>query len=129
MNLANSGTWWSFYVGTPSAVLVTGFSSSLAQPRGIRLKWETVTETDLVGFDIYRAELTGGNYIKINSTLIPAQTPGQMLGNAYTFVDTNAQPGVRYTYKLSQVGTSFSEGDYSIIQGGYYLVRLPFITQ
>ncbi|MEA3439393.1 MAG: hypothetical protein U9R58_03845, partial [Chloroflexota bacterium] len=59
----------------PTAVILTSFT---AEPQGsaILVSWETATEVDLVGFNLYRSESIGGARGKLNSVLIPAKAMG-----------------------------------------------------
>jgi hypothetical protein len=66
------------------------------------LIWETATEIDTAGFNILRAEKKG-DYIMINDEgLIPAAGSATQ-GMSYEYIDTTAQNGKRYRYKLQEV--------------------------
>ena len=68
------------------------------------LKWETASEIDNLGFNVYRAEAADGSYTKLNANLIPSLVPpGSPVGADYIFRDRTAQPGVKYFYKLEAV--------------------------
>jgi hypothetical protein len=109
-----------------TAVTVSNFHAQVAQsPLGLQLQWTTVMEADTVGFNLYRAVLPGGSYIKINPDLIPAQVPGQSSGGDYSYTDTSAKPGMKYSYRLVQVATNLSETDYGTADGGYSVAYLP----
>jgi hypothetical protein len=87
----------------PTAVKLLSFEAR-ARQNAIVLKWETASEIDNLGFNVYRAEVAEGTYTKLNASLIPSQVlPGSPLGATYTFRDRTAQPGVRYFYKLESV--------------------------
>ena len=64
------------------------------------LTWETATEVDNAGFNIYRARSEGERYTKINDTLIPAKGNATS-GARYKFTD-NTGEGKSY-YKLEDV--------------------------
>lgn len=64
------------------------------------LFWETATEVDNAGFNLYRAKSEDGDYAKINDTLIPARG-NAVSGANYSFVDTPGK-GTFY-YKLEDV--------------------------
>jgi len=73
-------------------------------PRDIKatLIWVTEREIDNAFFNLYRSESENGEYIKINTFLIPAQgSPTQ--GFLYEFVDTDLQNRKTYYYKLEDV--------------------------
>ncbi len=87
---------------SPLAVTLTSFSASTTAG-GVTLAWETVSETDNAGFNIYRAGSEAGPWMQVNETLIPAATPGSSEGHAYTWTDANAQSNTVYVYRLESV--------------------------
>ncbi len=93
--------------------------------RGIILAWETESEIDNAGFNIYRAEAEDGEYIKINASLIPARGSVAQ-GEAYTFVDRSVERGKTYYYKLEDIdlsGTSTLHGPVSAAAKGVRLLK------
>ncbi len=97
---------------TPTAVELIRFES-LLQGRDIRLEWETASEIDNLGFNLYRADSADGPSIQLNGELIAGQTPGSPFGATYEFVDDSAVPGVGYWYWLEDVdvyGTATRHG-------------------
>ena len=68
----------------------------------VKLTWETASEIDNAGFNLYRSETDNGEYAKINSSLIPAEGSSTQ-GTAYEFVDTGVQNGKTYYYKLESI--------------------------
>ncbi len=124
---AGNGTWTDTYDGTawytvihatsagaidgchseeaaPTAVSLTNFSA-LGQPAvpSILLQWSTVSEVDLVGFNIYRSTEAGGTREKLNSGLIPPKKPGLMIGAQYSYEDTAVSQGPTYYYWVEAV--------------------------
>ena len=98
----------------PTAITLASFR---AEPGAghITLIWETATEIDTRGFNIYRAESENGNYIKINTSLIPAKGSATQ-GASYKFVDTAVQNRRTYYYKLEDIdlnGTATMHGPVS----------------
>ena len=67
------------------------------------MTWETATEIDTVGFDLYRAEVPDGMLVQLNRDLIASQAPGGPLGASYEFLDKTVAPGVTYYYWLYSV--------------------------
>ncbi len=57
----------------------------------VYLKWEQ-DEMDIKGFNVYRADTTGGPYTKLNTTLLPEKsyldTTNLVIGNTYYYVIT-----------------------------------------
>lgn len=85
-----------------NAVTLVSFIASLAEG-AVLLEWETVTEIDNLGFNLYRTESSTGTRIRLNESLIPGQSPGSMLGDTYGFRDETVTEGVVYYYWLEDV--------------------------
>jgi hypothetical protein len=66
------------------------------------LEWSTESEIDNAGFNTYRAESEGGEYVKINNALISAKG-SSIQGTSYEFTDTNVQNRKTYYYKLEDI--------------------------
>ncbi len=90
------------YNNTPTAVTLAAFDVT-PQEDAILVTWETASELDNVGFNLYRSEKAEGPYTRLNATLIPPQYPGSVLGGLYEWLDTGVQPGVTYFYKLEDL--------------------------
>ncbi len=87
-----------------TAINLVSFNANADNNGGVTLAWETATEVDNAGFNLYRARGKNGKYKKINDTIIPAQ--GSVSSGAqYTFEDKPPAPGV-FFYKLEDVDTS-----------------------
>jgi hypothetical protein len=86
----------------PTAVDLVSFTATPARST-IHVEWETATEIDNLGFNLYRAESAGGPWTQLNESLIPTQVPGSPVGAIYTFEDSNVQTGVTYFYRLEDV--------------------------
>ncbi|PWH17217.1 MAG: hypothetical protein DDG59_08240 [Anaerolineae bacterium] len=81
--------------------LVIYGSALYANPR-ILIEWQTATEIDTVGFNLYRAEDIDGPYQKINEALIPASNE-PFKGASYRYEDANVVPNRVYYYQLEDV--------------------------
>jgi len=93
--------------------------------RGIILAWETESEIDNAGFNIYRAEAEDGEYVKINALLIPAKG-STTEGASYRYVDQTAKRGKTYYYKLEDIdlsGTSTLHGPVNAAAKGGRLLK------
>jgi hypothetical protein len=88
--------------GGATAVNLVSFTAT-RQGGVVLVAWETASEVDNVGFNLYRSVSTDGPYTKLNGALIPSQSPGSVFGAAYTWLDEGVQPGVAYYYKLEDV--------------------------
>jgi hypothetical protein len=86
---------------SPTAINLSSFAAVPKNHRVI-VEWETESETDNAGFNIYRAESQDGEYIKINADLIPVKGSA-MQGASYTYIDTMLKNGMPYYYKLEDV--------------------------
>ena len=93
---------------TPTDVKLVDFNAK-SLPQGIQLDWQTAQETDLLGFNLFRAETLNGLKLKINPELIPAVNPGQQRGNDYLYLDTTPEPNKTYSYWIEWIGTGGSE--------------------
>jgi hypothetical protein len=78
-------------------------ASFTAKPHvgAVKLAWETGTEIDNAGFNLYRAPAPGGPYTKVNAALIAAKGD-PVAGASYSFLDQRLPPGTYY-YKLEDV--------------------------
>jgi len=68
----------------------------------IRLEWRTQSETENLGFHLYRSESQNGAYQQITETLIPGAGTTATL-HTYTFEDHNTTVNQTYYYKLVDV--------------------------
>jgi len=95
---------------SPTAVSLVSFKAKVNGAGSVTLAWETASEVDNAGFNIYRSKMTDGTYKKVNGKLIPAEGNGAY-GASYSFEDTPGR-GTFY-YKLEDVdynGTSAVHG-------------------
>jgi hypothetical protein len=92
------------------------------------LDWETANEVGLVGFNIYRSDSLDGVRQKLNTNLLPAKNPGQMIGATYQFNDTVDQ-GQNYYYWLELVLTEGTELIEPVKPDTYYSVFIPVIVR
>jgi hypothetical protein len=86
----------------PTAVTLSSFTADWDGDQ-VAVAWETALEVDTVGFNVWRSTNAGGSYVQINDTLIPAASPGGMMGGSYAFTDSNVTPGTTYYYKLEEL--------------------------
>ena len=81
-------------VGYPTAVELRWFEVTDANNKAVTLGWETVSEIDNLGFNLYRAETIDGERIKVNAELIPSLVnPGSPSGAVYEYTDTAVRQG------------------------------------
>ncbi len=83
-------------------LLVGGVYLLLADIPPVALSWETASEVGAAGFNVYRAEVPGGDFVQVNTALIPAEGD-EIGGAAYRFEDDAVKPGRRYAYRIEEV--------------------------
>jgi len=59
----------------PIAVTLAHFAAE-TDAEGVRVTWETASEIDNLGFNLYRSASADGPYAQLNASLIPVQYPG-----------------------------------------------------
>jgi hypothetical protein len=77
---------------------LTAFSAT----DSITIKWQTATETNNLGFNIYRSDSKDGKYIKVNPRLI-AGAGSDATPHDYSFTDENVALGKTYYYYIEDV--------------------------
>lgn len=85
-----------------AALLMSGVFLLLADIPPVALSWETASEVGAAGFNVYRAEVAGGDFTQVNAALIPAEGD-ELVGAAYRFEDDDVAPGRRYAYRIEEV--------------------------
>ena len=96
------------YVVSPTPVTVTDLAAG-PDGQGVLISWETVQEVDMLGFNVFRSATPEGERQQLNQSLIPAQSPGQLIKGYYSHRDGTAALGVVYYYWLQAVDTSGSD--------------------
>lgn len=86
----------------PSTLVELSSFSAEPSNKEIIIKWSTESETDNIGFNIYRSASGDENYIKVNASLIPAQGSTTQ-GAFYEFVDKDVKNRKTYYYKLEDI--------------------------
>lgn len=71
----------------------------------VKLEWTTQTETENLGFYIYRAETENGDFQKLSAELITGAGSSEAEHN-YNYIDENVSVGNTYYYKLADVNYS-----------------------
>jgi hypothetical protein len=87
------------------SVLMAYQISGSAKASTVVLEWDTASEVDTAGFNIYRGERSQGPYEKVNDNLIPASNDA-LVGGSYTYEDVNVVAGRIYYYQLEDVAYS-----------------------
>jgi outer membrane protein assembly factor BamB len=101
-NQNSPSTFYSLGGETPTAVKLVSFSAT-PEVQAVNLVWQTASEIDNLGFNLYRSDTADGEYARLNETLIPSKAPGQPGGATYTWLDENVEPGMVYYYHLEDI--------------------------
>lgn len=83
----------------------------------VLVTWETVSEANNQGFNLYRSTSPDSAGEKVNAVLIPSQAPGSAQGAVYTWQDTDVTAGATYYYTLEDLdinGASSLHGPVSV---------------
>ncbi|MFC1591816.1 hypothetical protein ACFL43_04775 [Thermodesulfobacteriota bacterium] len=89
-----------YFSECPTLISLASFDAQAGNGE-VLLEWETASEIDNAGFNLYRSE-DGGAYEQINASLIPAEGyPTE--GAVYEFVDSDVKNRTKYSYKLEDV--------------------------
>ncbi len=67
------------------------------------VSWSASQSTNVSGYNVYRATVSGGPYTKLNSSVIPLTT----------YTDSTVQAGQTYYYVCTSVDSSKKESGYS----------------
>ena len=90
-------------INIPQAVTLADFSA-VQQGDSVLLTWETNSELDNRGFNLYRGTSAAGPDRQLNETLIPSQSQGNPGGFVYTWEDrADLVPGTTYFYWVEDV--------------------------
>jgi hypothetical protein len=111
------GGFWGGAQGPPTAVTLASFTATPVDGN-ILVEWETAMEIDTVGFNVWRSELPGGPYAKLNDTLIPSASPGSAWGSTYSYVDSDVTPGTTTYYKLEELEVGGGRNWYGPVSTG-----------
>ena len=93
---------------TINGASITGVNftgSAVPQPvsHSVTLNWVASTSTDLQGYNLYRADVAGGAYMKLNVSPILATN----------YVDASVASGRIYYYAATAIGSNNSESEHS----------------
>jgi hypothetical protein len=91
-------------------------------PGTVELRWATATETDNLGFWLWRSPSANGEYARVNSDLIEGAGTSS-LPREYRYVDAGLHPGI-YWYKLEDVAV---DGD-TELHGPISVTVLPAVA-
>ena len=87
----------------PLGVTLASFTAE-SQAGQVLVAWETLSEVDTAGFNLYRSLSEGGERTLLAA--VPAQGPGSPAGASYSYQDTNVSSSQAYWYWLEHVSLS-----------------------
>lgn len=93
---------WALSGNIPTSVTLVSFTAK-PQADAIQIEWETATELETLGFDLFRAEAEDGPRSRINPSFIPSQNPGSAAGALYEWWDDTVSTEATYYYWLEAV--------------------------
>lgn len=88
-------------IGSALAVTLASFAAQ-AQTNQVFVTWETVSELNNTGFNLYRSSSVDGADRAL-VVEVPAQSPGSTLGASYSYADAAVTSGQTYYYFLEDV--------------------------
>lgn len=92
----------SFATVIPLAVTLASFEAT-CEGEDIVVTWQTESELDTMGFNIWRSESPVGPTTRLNPEMIPAHHPGSPFGSSYEFRDSEITMGIAYYYWLEDL--------------------------
>lgn len=104
-----------YYNADPTAVTLRDLEGSRDGDE-ITLSWETSSEVDTLGFNVYRSKKVDSQKTLVNPEIIAA-VPGAVGGSTYRFVDTTAPLALVWYYWIEDValdGTTTMHGPLSV---------------
>ncbi len=103
----------------PTGVRLTGLNTE-AVDGAVLVSWETLTEFNIIGFNVLRAQRVsgGGDYATMNEEFILAEYAGADSGRKYEYLDESVEAGTTYEYMLEVLRAD----------GGVIHLQLPMIT-
>jgi hypothetical protein len=99
-------------------------------PGGVTITWETASEVDTMGFNLYRAEgAASESFQQVNAELVPAQGD-PLAGASYQIEDKEVKPGRLYSYQIEEVEWSGARQRYpEVVQVRAGLPRFLLIVE
>ncbi|WP_166397032.1 hypothetical protein [Rubrobacter marinus] len=92
---ANYGTWDIHGSNLDAAPAAPNGLSATAAANGVNLTWSpNITDADLAGYNVYRADAKNGTYTRLNAALLPASTASYLEKTALPV------PGATYRYQV-----------------------------
>lgn len=91
----------------------------------VEVRWETATEVETAGFNLYRGTSRDDISWLINQEGIIASKGGSMSGAAYTFTDNQVEAGQTYFYLIEEIEYS---GHAQRYEEDVFTYQVPYVT-
>lgn len=85
---------------TPTSADMGSVTAEANEDGTVSVKWETLNETLIVGFNVLRSDSKKGDVTTLNADVIPTQSLGENVGHAYAYDDASAAASTTYYYRL-----------------------------
>lgn len=102
-NVSAFSNWSAGEGSAPTNIVLAAFKLKATTKPSVKVKWETGTELIVLGFNVYRATKLNGAYKLLTAEMIEPKSPGEIIGNKYTFTDKQVKRGKTYFYQLEVV--------------------------
>jgi uncharacterized repeat protein (TIGR01451 family) len=96
---------WAIGEDVPLAAGLAAFKAT-GEGGAVYLAWETISESDNLGFNLLRGTSSDGPETRLNDAPIDSQAPGSADGASYDWVDAEVEGGVTYYYWLETISFS-----------------------
>ena len=80
----------------------------LLSPPQVEITWETATEQNTAGFNLYRSQAADGEFILVNEDAFIASEGDAVSGASYAYTDSAVSAGATYYYVLEEIETDGS---------------------
>lgn len=84
----------------------------LTNPPKVEISWETATELQTAGFNLYRSTTADGDFALVNRDKLIPSSGNATSGASYTYVDTQVTAGETYYYLLEEIELDASSNRY-----------------
>ena len=90
--------------GPPTTAVKLESFAAAGTNGGVSVSWETASELDNLGFNVYRGASAAGPWSKLNAAIIPG-LGSSPIGQSYGWADSGLVNGTTYYYRLEDVDT------------------------